>query len=483
MQRDTTIPPVRGPVLTIDGYGASLTVQRGHLVVRDGHAASGEQRERRIPRGRCSVNRIIVRAPAGSVTIAAIDWCHRLGIPIAFLGSDSRLMGAWVSSALSDAPLKRAQAVAGVTEDGAQIARSLLRDKLESQVESIETSFRHLGVLAKRDDRARYTVQEIRSCIGRLPLTLELRGLLILEGYAARLYWQLLSGTPLPWPPWTHSRVPQHWLCISARELGAVQQVRDATDPFNAILNYAYTLLEVETRIAIAANGLDPDLGLLHVDTRARESLVYDLMEPMRTRVDVLCLEFCRREGLRPHMFHELREGVVRLDPDVCRQLAEWIMPQLRRSTAGAASAFAARLRKVRVPYRLSIRERVALPAIKSTADFGACGYCGTPLRREGRKFCSRQCTLQRDTQVRKPIELAQAKLAAMKAAGHDPGHGGEAARKRGAKIAESNRRRARLITADDKRQANNDAARRYRERKKAADLARNPGRGDGPRV
>jgi hypothetical protein len=54
-----------------------------------------------------------------------------------------------------------------------------------------------------------------------------------------------------------------------------------------------------------------------------------------------------------------------------------------------------------------------------------------------------------------------------MKAAGHDPGHGGEAARKRGAKIAESNPG-ARLITTDDKRKANNDAARRYRERKKA---------------
>ena len=340
--------------------------------------------------------------PPGSVSIAAIDWCHRLEIPIAFVGSDSRLMSAWISPSSGDGPLKRAQAVAGLTDEGVKIAQALLRDKLESQVEAIEGDFQRLGVLARNDPRGRRAAKTIRDCIAQLPLAMELRDLLTREGYAASVYWELLAGTPLPWPAWTHARVPQHWRGISARDLGAVQQVRDATDPFNAILNYAYTLLEVETRVAIAANGLDPDLGLLHVDARARESLVHDLMESMRARVDVLCLEYCQREGLRPHMFHELR---VRLDPDVCRDLTEWVMPRVRRATASTASAFAARLRKVRVPYRLSIRDRGAAPVTVPRTDFGSCGYCGTALRREGRKFCSRQCALQRDVEVRKPIE------------------------------------------------------------------------------
>jgi hypothetical protein len=88
-------------------------------------------------------------------------------------------------------------------------------------------------------------------------------------------------------------------------------------------------------------------------------------------------------------------------------------------------------------------------------------------LKRQGRKFCSRHCALQRDIEVRQPIQLARARLAELKASGQDPGHGGEAARKRGAKIAESNRRRTRYLSDEDRRLATNERARRYRDRKR----------------
>jgi hypothetical protein len=91
--------------------------------------------------------------------------------------------------------------------------------------------------------------------------------------------------------------------------------VRDATDPFNAILNFCYTLLEVETRIACDAVGLDPDLGLLHTDDRLRESFIYDLLEPLRAKADVWALELLHKEKLHPTMFHELRADIVRRDP------------------------------------------------------------------------------------------------------------------------------------------------------------------------
>jgi hypothetical protein len=44
--------------------------------------------------------------------------------------------------------------------------------------------------------------------------------------------------------------------------------------------------------------------------------------------------------------------------------------------------------------------------------------------------------------EVRQPVTLAQTQLAAIRAMGLSPEHDGEAAKKRGAKIAESNRRR-----------------------------------------
>ena len=54
---------------------------------------------------------------------------------------------------------------------------------------------------------------------------------------------------------------------------------RLAANPPNAILNFLDALLESEARLAAAALGLDPCMGVLHVDTTARDSLACDLME------------------------------------------------------------------------------------------------------------------------------------------------------------------------------------------------------------
>lgn len=74
---------------------------------------------------------------------------------------------------------------------------------------------------------------------------------------------------------------------------------------------------------------------------------------------------------------------------------------------------------------------------------WSACRYCKEPLPRKGLKFCGRHCYLRYSLEIARPIEKAQARLAEMRAAGLSPGHGGEAAKKRGAKIRESNQQRS----------------------------------------
>jgi CRISPR/Cas system-associated endonuclease Cas1 len=49
------------------------------------------------------------------------------------------------------------------------------------------------------------------------------------------------------------------------------------------MLNYLYAVLESETRLACAALGLDPGLGVLHVDAQCRDSLAFDVMELRKT--------------------------------------------------------------------------------------------------------------------------------------------------------------------------------------------------------
>ncbi|MGA8575267.1 MAG: CRISPR-associated endonuclease Cas1 [Candidatus Cybelea sp.] len=427
-------------ILTIEGYNAQLFVERGHLVTRDGFANEGKVREIRFPRGRCSVERIVIRAPGGTVSMEAIDWCARMGIAISFVASDSTLLNCLVPDAPHDGPVKRAQAVSAVTDDAVNLARYLLGKKLDSQISAIERDFPRLGI-ANVSGKS-MAASEIHACKASLMETTTLVDFLALEGRAAQVYWSLLVESPLPWRPWALKRIPAHWAAISPRTNGRRERVRDATDPFNAILNYCYTLLEVETRIACEAVGLDPDLGLLHTDDRLRESFIYDLLEPLRSKADVWALELLHKEKLHPAMFHELHDGIVRLDPDLTGLLASTLMPRFRKAALEIANDYAKQLQRITVPRRLIRVAPKPIAARRGSWEQSACGYCGEPLPKKGLRFCGRHCYLRYSVEITKPIEKAQARLSEMRAAGLTPGHGGEAAKKRGMAVAESNRRR-----------------------------------------
>lgn len=57
------------------------------------------------------------------------------------------------------------------------------------------------------------------------------------------LYWELLSAEPLPWAALAAKRVPRAPTISLATEHNAMEGVRGATDPFNAVLNYGSALL------------------------------------------------------------------------------------------------------------------------------------------------------------------------------------------------------------------------------------------------
>jgi hypothetical protein len=73
---------------------------------------------------------------------------------------------------------------------------------------------------------------------------------------------------------------------------------------------------------------------------------------------------------------------------------------------------------------------------------------------------------LRYSVEIAKPIEKAQAKLAEMRAAGLSPGNGGDAAKKRGAKIAVSNGKRTIGLAPKEKQARRATQARSYRARK-----------------
>jgi CRISPR-associated protein Cas1 len=80
-------------------------------------------------------------------------------------------------------------------------------------------------------------------------------------------------------------------------------------DRLNALLDFAYSLLFSRLNILVRSAGLNPYLGVLHSDHDNYESLVCDLQEPFRCRMDRLVLKAINREELRADDFEPLAKG------------------------------------------------------------------------------------------------------------------------------------------------------------------------------
>jgi hypothetical protein len=69
--------------------------------------------------------------------------------------------------------------------------------------------------------------------------------------------------------------------------------------------------------------GLDPGIGVLHVDTANRDSLACDLMEVCRPKVDAFVLHWLQTESLRRSDFWEDRNGNCRIASSLAIKLCE----------------------------------------------------------------------------------------------------------------------------------------------------------------
>ena len=134
-----------------------------------------------------------------------------------------------------------------------------------------------------------------------------IRALLSVEGRSAFAYFKAWQSLPLRWKGAGRYPIPNDWYRIGQRQsfVGKKPRNNNASHPVNAILNYAYAVLESEVRIKIVAAGYDPTIGLLHSGRvgRGRHDFVLDLMEPLRPPVDRTMLDFVQARTFHPADF------------------------------------------------------------------------------------------------------------------------------------------------------------------------------------
>lgn len=315
-----------GPVCVVDGAGLSIRVERGHLVVADG--IGQHRRERRYHKATHGLFRLVILGSSGNLSLDALRYCDRLGIAVIVIDSrQPRPSFVSIPKRTDDARLRRVQAKAPESELGLELTRALLVAKLDGQADVMR------GVFG--DDDTADSILTLRDELAESSSYDELRGL---EASAAACYFNAWGGSPLSVPtfiPKDRSRVPDHWLRFDGRRsvLHANNGNQKAERPVNAILNYLFALVEVEATLACHAVGLDPGLGLLHLDSRGRQSMALDLMEPVRPLVEEWTLDLLASRTFRKSDFVESVDGHIRLLAPLTHELAG-SMSQWRKAVA-----------------------------------------------------------------------------------------------------------------------------------------------------
>ena len=382
-------------VLTLYGFGIRVRMQSGHLEIEDG--IGPDRRRIRLSRVGHGLKRLVLIGSDGFITLDALNWLAAQDVAFVMLERDGRVLCVTGPVRPSDARLRRAQALAGQSAVGVQIARELIAMKLVGQEQ-----------VARNKLLAEDSADVIALYRAELNTADALERIRLIESRAACFYWSVFRDLPINFPKRDLPRTPHHWRTFGTRASPITGSPRVAVNPPNAMLNYLYSVLESECRLALASLGCDPGLGVLHLDTAARDSLACDLMEAVRPQVDAYLLESITRGVLKREWFAERPNGNCRLAASLAIQLSE-TAPMWGRAVAPIAEWVAqtfwnsprrqSRATEV-LPTRLTQRRKMEAkgrtPKTKRHATArieNVCVTCGRAIR-SGISYC-RDCAVE----------------------------------------------------------------------------------------
>ncbi len=318
-QRTTKRGAYRAQPLVLTGHGVQLRVDHGALLVRDGFTHYPQRRRelRLFPNDRRLPSRIIILDGDGSISFDVVAWLAAQHVPLVVLNWRGEVVSVLGGDGIApDASVREAQLAAMHNGAGIALAARLIRDKIaESKVtlNTLSVSPHRTSALQIHDD--------VLATLAVQPQTIE--SIRLAEARAAAAYFKCWQGIPLHWKGTGRHPIPREWQWIGSRAaFHAKETNRHATHPVNAILNYAYGVLESQVRIATVAAGFDPTVGYLHACRPGRMALVYDLMEPMRPQMDRIILDFVPSRTFAPKDFTVTSTGVCRLHPQLARAIA-----------------------------------------------------------------------------------------------------------------------------------------------------------------
>jgi CRISPR-associated protein Cas1 len=308
--------------LVLAGHGLSIRLDKGALVIRDGNTHyPAKIREWRFFKGALDrPPRIVVVDGSGAITLDALDWMSEQSIPLIRLRWDGRLLTAIHGSGYAANPDKAAWQMTARADETERVkfALPLIQEKIRGTLTNLES---YLSASRAQELAIRVATEALDQFAASPPKSM--RDLLGIEGKSAAAYFRSWNALALKWVGLNQNPVPQNWMGYSSRSaLTAKKTARNirATHPINAMLNYAYGILEAQTRIQVVAEGYDPTRGIGHGDKQDdRHTFVFDRMEPGRPIAERRILKFVRDHKFSATDFTITSKGTCRLNPELAR--------------------------------------------------------------------------------------------------------------------------------------------------------------------
>lgn len=272
-------------ILYIDEPGSHIKLNSGLIVIEKEESTLTEVRLQEIEN--------IIILENCSFTSAAAGALLRMSIPASFISRDGEYLGKLEAPLGKNITLRRGQyKAADDTKFCQAMAKSIVTAKLSNSMTILQRYNRSA-------DNSPFSsnIGNIKDLIDQAASDCSMDTILGIEGSGAREYFAALKY--IIDKPFTFTG----------------RNRRPPEDPVNAMLGFAYALLETFVEGGVCAAGLDAYCGLYHQERYGREGLALDLMEEFRPVIaDSVVINCCSRKMLDPVKDFEERDGGIFLN-------------------------------------------------------------------------------------------------------------------------------------------------------------------------
>ena len=275
-------------------------IDHGAILVRD-----GTKMIHRIPLLQVSN---VVLLGIGGVSTAFMSACLHRGIPVTIADHSGHHCGTLHAESRQFYALVVAHGRAryGMRTDAAlEVARTIVEAKLTGYLGWADSILPPASQILR--DSARSGVQSLKG-------KTEASSFLGIEGAAARKLFRAVND--LCRDPFWHS---------------GSREPHSRKDAWNLLLDTLSFLLFTRVNILVRATGLDPFLGFLHSPSDRFESLVCDIQEPFRARIERLAVRLVNIGILKPAHTEKHPDGSWSWSPDGWRQIIAEFETELDR--------------------------------------------------------------------------------------------------------------------------------------------------------